>query len=156
MQEKPMRRKDRQRPYAEALAILQNGEYGVLATADTDGQPYGVPLSYIVKDGRIYFHCAHDGHKIDNITANPRGSFTVVGRTRPVYEKNFTTLFESVVVFGGLARIDDEQLRYDILYDLAQKYLPDYMDKAESAIKNSWARTAVYGLNMETVTAKAK
>ncbi len=156
MLEKPMRRKDRQRTPAEGLAILKNGEYGVLATADAAGQPYGVPLSYIVRDGRLYFHCAHEGHKIDNIRANPRACFTVVGRTRPVYDKNFTTLFESVIVFGELFAVEDEKEKYDLLQALAEKYLPEYMDRAGESINKSLARTAVYGLSMEVVTAKAK
>ncbi len=155
MLEKPMRRKDRQRTPSEGLAILKNGEYGVLATVDAEGQPYGVPLSYIVRGGRIYFHCAGEGHKIDNIRANPRASFTVVGRTRPVYDKNFTTRFESVIIFGELEPVVDEKEKYGLLYELAEKYLPDHMDQAEASIRASLARTAVYGLTMEVVTAKA-
>lgn len=156
MQTKPMRRNDRQRSESEALAILRNGEYGILATVDVDGQPYGVPLSYIARGGFVYFHCAHEGHKIDNLKLNPKASFTVVGRTRPVYDKNFTTMYESVVIFGEVAEIVDEREKYDILYALAEKYLPDYMDKAEGGIAKSLARTAVYGLSMDAVTAKAR
>ncbi len=155
MLERAMRRKDRQRTSSEGLAILKDGEYGVLATADAEGQPYGVPLSYIVKGGRIYFHCAPEGHKIDNIRANPRASFTVVGKTRPVYGKNFTTLFESVIVFGELGPVVDEKEKYGLLYELAEKYLPDYMDRAEASIKASLARTAVYGLTIEALTTKS-
>ena len=151
-----MRRKDRQRSLEEGLVILSNGEYGVLATADAAGQPYGVPLSYIVKDGRLCFHSAGEGHKIDNLAANPQASFTVVGRSKPVYTGNFTTLFESVIVFGTVLEILDEQEKYDILYRLADKYLPDDLDKADGDIRRSLTRTAVYGLTMDVVTVKAK
>lgn len=156
MEEKIMRRNDRQRSRAEAMAILQNGEYGVLATSDGEGQPYGVPLSYIVQNEHIYFHCTFEGHKIDNIKLNPRASFTVVGRTKPVYVNSFSTYFESAIVFGRISELVDPKEKYAVLYDLAEKYLPEYMDKADSEINKSLARTAVYGLAMEVVTAKAK
>ncbi len=124
MLEKPMRRKDRQRDASEARAILKNGEYGVLATADAGGQPYGVPLSYILKDDRIYFHSALEGHKIDNIKLNNKASFTVVGRTKPVYDKNFTTLYESVIVFGEVAEVTDDEVKYAVLHALCERKVP--------------------------------
>ncbi|UQZ89162.1 MFS transporter [Deltaproteobacteria bacterium Smac51] len=156
MQEKPMRRKDRQRSREEGLAILKNCEYGILSTVDADGQPYGTPLSYIVKDNKVYFHSAMNGHKIDNIKGNPKACFTVVGGTKPVYADNFSTYFESVVIFGNVSEVSDEKEKYDILYELAERYLPDYMDKADGDIKHSLSRTAVYGVEMEVVTVKAK
>ena len=41
-----MRRKDRLLDSADAVEILKNGEYGVLATVTEDGSPYSVPMSY--------------------------------------------------------------------------------------------------------------
>ena len=32
-----------------------------------DGYAYGVPLNYVYVDNSIYFHCAKEGHKLDNI-----------------------------------------------------------------------------------------
>ena len=52
--------------------ILRKGEYGVLSTCGADGQPYGVPLNYVYEDGKIYFHCAAEGRKLDNIAVNSR------------------------------------------------------------------------------------
>jgi nitroimidazol reductase NimA-like FMN-containing flavoprotein (pyridoxamine 5'-phosphate oxidase superfamily) len=40
-----MRRKDRELSAEEAGRILAKGEFGVLSTVGTDGQPYGIPLS---------------------------------------------------------------------------------------------------------------
>jgi nitroimidazol reductase NimA-like FMN-containing flavoprotein (pyridoxamine 5'-phosphate oxidase superfamily) len=153
---KPMRQKARQLSSDEALAILNNAEYGVLATADAEGQPYGVPLSFIVKNGHIYFHCALEGHKVDNLNLNPRASFTVVGRTKPVFDKNFTTYYESVIVFGNVEKVEDDELKYSILYELSARYLPEHMEGAEPMIRNSMPITAVYALSMDVITAKAK
>ncbi len=94
-----MRRKDRLADQEQTWRVLEQGEYGVLSTVSPEGQPYGVPLSYCLLDGALYFHCALAGHKLDNLAANHRVSFCVVGRTQLMPEK-FATLYESVVVFG--------------------------------------------------------
>jgi uncharacterized protein len=62
-----LRRKDRAITNDEAIAILRKTEYGVLSTITPDGKPYGVPLNFCYLDNSIYFHCAIEGRKIDNI-----------------------------------------------------------------------------------------
>lgn len=152
-----MRRKDRAISLEECQKILQACQYGVLATAGPDGQPYGVPLSFTFKDKALYFHCARDGHKLDNIRDNNRVTFTCVGMTRPVYEKNnFTTYFESVIVFGTVREVTDAAERRQALYDLCLKYLPAYMPEFEAAMERSEARTAVYAIEAAAITGKAK
>ena len=44
-----LRRKDRGISHQEAVELLDKVEYGVLSTVDKNGQPYGVPLSYVYK-----------------------------------------------------------------------------------------------------------
>ena len=152
----PVRRKDRAITEEEARGVLERGEYGVLATCGHDGQPYGVPLSYVVMNGAVYIHCAQSGRKLDNIAANPAVSFTVVGPTKPVYDSGFSTYYESAVIFGKAREITDEKEKRESLMRLAEKYLPEDMDKAEAAITRSFSRTAVYAIAIETVTGKAK
>lgn len=72
-----MRRKDRETGNRGA-GVAGAGEYGVLAIVSADGAPYAVPLSYCVIDNGIYFHCAPEGHKLENIAADSRASFCVV------------------------------------------------------------------------------
>ena len=62
----------------EILEMLESAEYGVLSTISTDNTAYGTPLNFVHKDGAIYFHCAKEGHKIDNISSNSSGCFTIV------------------------------------------------------------------------------
>lgn len=153
---RPVRRKDREIPQQDALRLLQGGEYGFLSTVSPAGRPCGVPLSYVVLDGRICFHCATGGEKLDNIAAEPRVSFCVVGATQPVYKKNFTTLYESVVVHGSAAPVEDEGEKRRILMALAQKYLPGHMEKAPADITASMPATAVWQIIPAHITGKAK
>ena len=152
----PIRRKDRAVVEEEARSILERGEYGVLATCGNDGQPYGIPLSYAVMNNSVYFHCAKSGRKLENLIVNPAVSFTVVGATQPVYDASFSTYYESAVVFGKVREVTEEKEKTDSLMLLAQKYLPEHMDKAADSIAHSFSRTAVFAIAIECITGKAK
>lgn len=158
MNTQQIRRKDRIMPVDKALELLRHGAYGVLASVDEQGQPYGTPLSFVYdhKNQKIYFHSAQEGHKINNIRANKRISFTVVGQVQAVYEKNFTTCYESVIVFGTVSEVSDPQEKHAALYELARKYLPEHLDMANEHIRASWQRTAVFAIQPESISAKAK
>lgn len=150
-----MRRKDRRISEEAALGLLKAGEYGVLSVMTPEGEPYGVPLSYVYLKGALYFHSARTGLKMDCFSASSKASFVVIGETMPVYAKGFTTYFESVMVDVTIEHVDgDEKLA--ALYALIDKYLPEHMDKAEQGIRASWDRTAVYALRISSISGKAK
>ncbi|MGD9019420.1 MAG: pyridoxamine 5'-phosphate oxidase family protein [Desulfuromonadales bacterium] len=149
-----MRRKDKAMPDGEMTGLLQNGEYGVLSTVDGNGQPYGVPLNYVMMNNGIYFHCALEGHKLDNLAANPRVSFCVVGRTN-VLPAEFSTEFESVIVFGRASVIDGEE-RYQALSGLIDKYSPDFVAEGSAYIEKFDSQTRVVRVAIEKMTGKTK
>ena len=155
-QYREMRRKDRLMPVEKAYKLLENGEYGILSTIGENRQPYATPLSYVVVYNNIYFHCAIEGQKLDNIAFEPRVCFCVVGKTQPVYDKSFSTYFESVIVYGKAERIDDKDKKFDILMKLAKKYLPEHIDKAKSNIDRSIDITLIYKVSIEHITGKEK
>ena len=67
----PMRRADRLVSEEIAREIMEKAEYGIIMTADLEGQPYGVAVSHVVDGDKIYFHCAANvGRKIENIKVN--------------------------------------------------------------------------------------
>ncbi len=148
-----MRRKDRQMPQDAAVELLQHGDYGVLSSVDQDGQPYGVPLNYAF-DGKdsIYFHCAKEGHKMDNLKTHPRVCFTVVGNHQ-IMDWKFSTAFESVIVFGVAEAVAGDE-KYQGLKMLALKYSPNYMEKFEQDIDTAIIPTQVMKINMKQITGK--
>lgn len=154
-QERAIRRKDRVQEEAENFDLLTRAEYGVLALVD-GRSPYAVPLSFVLMDGALYFHCACEGRKADIIADGSEGCFTVVGSTRPVYDGGFSTYYESVMVFGRVTPVDGREEKVRALYALAEKYLPGDMDKAEKDVARSFKRTAVYRIAIGRMTGKAK
>ncbi len=150
---KEMRRKEKQLPMEATLEIIKNGDYGVLSTVGTDGQPYAVPLNYAYHDGIIYFHCATDGHKLDNITANPKVSFCVVGDTE-IVPKKFTTCFNSAILFGTAKEMVEEEKETGFLA-LLNRYCKAHMKAGKKYMTNDWNKTKVYGIEIEHMTGKA-
>ena len=63
----PLRRKDRLRTETEARDIINGCDFAVLSTADNDNMPYGVPVSVVLEENHMYFHCAKAGRKLENI-----------------------------------------------------------------------------------------
>lgn len=106
-----MRRSAQQLDRAECERILSEADCGVLAVIGDGGRPYAVPVNHVYRDGRLYFHCAVSGHKLDAIRRNPNVSYCVIGRGE-VLPAELATSYTSVIVFGK-ARIasDETELR---------------------------------------------
>jgi len=150
-----IRRKDRAISKEEAIQILKNGQYGILATMGEDGYPYGVPLSYAyTNDGKIWFHGAKEGHKVNNLNFCSKVSFTVVGKTQVLPDK-FSTNYESAVVFGQVQLCEGLDKMKGIM-EIVAKYSPDYQSEGEAFAQKAMNAMHVYCLTVEAVTGKAR
>ncbi len=107
----------------ECEKILSESSSGILAVSGDDGYPYTVPMSYFYENGKIYFHSAKSGHKIDAIRSDPKVSFCVVTVYEPQPEK-FSGDFRSVVAFGKARIIEDDKEKWQIMDIITKKYAP--------------------------------
>lgn len=149
-----MRRKRQDLSETETIAMLESCTSGVLAVHGDDDYPYAVPLSFAHEDGKLFFHSAKAGHKIDAIERNEKASFCVIAAD-DVVQSTFTTHFRSAIVFGKVrVLIEDSEKRY-ALECLAKKYSPDYLEAADSEIDGEWKRVCVMELAIEHMTGKA-
>ncbi len=148
---RPMRRARQQLSPAETEALLISGTTGVLSVNGDSGYPYAVPVNYVYKDGRIYFHGARAGHKFDAMARDSRVCFCVTGRDEPCPEK-LTDLYQSAVVFGRARLLEgDEQTAAAAALGL--RFLPDPA-RVEAEVAGSEARLACFELIPEHVTGK--
>ncbi len=99
MSSRELRRRDRALGEEEAREILARAEHGVLATVGADGWPYAVPVNHVLSGDVLYFHCAVEGHKLENIVHDERVSFCAVAGATVLPEK-LSTLYESAIAFG--------------------------------------------------------
>ena len=149
-----LRRKDRAISEEEAMALLNRAEYGVLSTVSESGEPYGVPLNYCVVDRSIYFHCAVEGRKIDNIKHNKSVSFCVVGNTE-VLPDQFGTKYESVIVSGEIEEVFDDT-KQTALEGLLHKYSKDFFEKGLEYIQTLGGKTRVFRISINNLSGKAR
>lgn len=148
------RRIDRQITEDEASAILRDGEYGVMSTVSAEGKPYGVPINYCVIAGDIYFHCAVEGTKLDNIEHSPGVAFCVVGATE-VLPSKFGTTYESCMVEGQASEVFDE-VKQHALQGLISKYSADFEAQGSRYIDSLRDQTRVFKISVTSMSGKAR
>lgn len=148
-----MRRMNQRLPEEESLEILGRGSYGVLAVAGDGGYPYAVPLNYLYHAGKIYFHCAKSGHKLDAILREDKVSFCVTAEDRVVPEE-FATDFKSVIAFGRAHILEDGPEKREAIERLAAKYSPGLEKEGAQEIARDWDRLCMVALSIEHVTGK--
>ena len=148
-----MRRSKQRLPREVAVEILERNTSGVLALSGDEGYPYAVPMSYVYAEGKIYFHSAKNGHKIDAIQRNEKASFCVIDQDQIVPEK-YTTFFRSVIVFGRLRLVEDMEEMRRIAATLAMKYSADFKEGIPKEINASIRNMAILELTIDHITAK--
>ena len=137
--------------------LLDAAPVGRLATVGPDGWPMVKPLNFAHRDGRIYFHCAREGEKLDHIRRDPRVCFEVdlpLAYVRGTQENpcRSSYLYRSAILLGRAHPVEDgaePRLGLDLLMS---KYQPEggYGDYLAEKL----ALTAVVRIDIESVSGK--
>ena len=149
-----MRRKKQVLSQKEVEDILHKGTSGVLALLGDNDYPYAVPISYVYDDGKVYFHSAKSGHKIDAIQRTAKASFCVIDEDLVVPEE-YTTYFRSVIAFGRIRIVEDDSEKRAAIEKLAIKYAPeDTAANRDYAISREWKPLCMLEMTIDHVTGK--
>ena len=106
------------------------------------------------EDGKLYFHAARTGHKMDAIRRNNKASFCVIAAD-DVVRRAFTTHFRSVIAFGSLRIHTEDGEKRHALECLARKYSPDFVHAADAEVDGEWTKVCAIELAIEHLTGKA-
>ena len=147
-----MRRIGQQLSDEECIDILTNEPRGVLALLGDDDYPYALPMSHVYVDGKIYFHGAKEGHKIDAIKRHSKVSYCVMDKGIKA-EDSWWYTFKSVIVFGKITTLKDIDDKIDRLNHLGNKFFPTSED-TENEIERLLDRTEVFEITIEHMTGK--
>ena len=149
-----MRRFKQQLTEEECIKILKEEPRGVLSVHGEDGYPYGVPVNqyYDEETGKIYFHGAGEGHKIDAIRKNDKVSLCVYDKG---YRKEgeWALNIKSVVVFGRMRILEDRERTIEIARKLGQKYFPSE-EEVEEELRKAGNIVVVLELTVDHMTGK--
>lgn len=149
-----MRRKRQLLSMKDCAAILERGTSGVLALSGDDGYPYAVPLSYVYEQGKLYFHSAKSGHKLDAIRRCAKASFCVIDQDQ-IVPREYTTYFRSVIAFGCVHILEDDMEKRSAIGALARKYAPEDNDENRtSAIDREWKPLCMLEMTIEHLSGK--
>ena len=154
MEFRSMRRKRQQLSEKENISILQKATAGTLALLGDNGYPYAVPISYVYADGKLYFHSALSGHKIDAIRNCDKASFCVIDQDE-VHPEKYTTYFRSVIAFGRIHIIEDEQEKLETARLLGDRYNPNQEEALQKEIEKGLSRMLMIRFDIEHLTGKA-
>ena len=148
-----MRRKRQQLSEEESVAILKKATAGTLALLGDNDYPYAVPLSYVYQEGRIYFHSALAGHKVDAIRKCDKASFCVIEKD-DVQPEKYTTFFRSVIAFGRIHIIEDEHEKLETARMLGNRYNPNHDEALQKEIEGGLSRMLMIRFDIEYLTGK--
>ena len=114
----------------EMVRILASTNIGRLATVDAEGYPYITPVNFIFYEGCVYFHCAPQGEKLDNLARSPRVCFEVdvplayleVGFNPEMNPCRTHQFYHSVIIRGTAGVVPDGDLKVTVLNALVAKH----------------------------------
>jgi uncharacterized protein len=148
-----MRRKDKQVSNPEEIeSILKRGSVLRIALHD-DPFPYLVPINFGYADGRLYFHSACEGKKIDLIRRDNRvcfeteSDFGLIASDTPCH---WSARYASVIGFGRAYLIEDLEEKKKGLEAIFRRYSVDPPEFPE----NSLGRIVVVRIEVDSMTGK--
>jgi len=151
---KLMRRFRQQTDESVCIRVLREERRGVLSMIGENGYPYGIPMNhwYNPEDGKIYFHGAKVGHRIDAITNCDRVSYCVydAGYRK---EGEWALNVNSVVVFGRISLVTDEEKARMIGANLCRKFTDDE-EFIQKELSNALPRVQCLELTIDHMTGK--
>lgn len=148
-----MRRTDKEiANRTETEAILASAPLLYLGLRD-DVSTYVVPVNFAFADGKIYFHSAPAGRKIDLMRDHPEVSFTAVAEyslRTGAKACDFGTDYRSVMGTGIAGIITDPDLKKTALDHLMRRYAEGPFEYDPSIL----ARTFIVEIRIRTLTGK--
>ena len=148
-----MRRLRQQLSEEESISILRKSTAGTLALQGDNDYPYAVPISYVYANGRLYFHSALSGHKVDAIRKCDKASFCVIEQDE-VHPEKFTTFFRSVIAFGRIHIIEKEAEKLETARMLGNRYNPNQEEALQKELENGLSRMLMIRFDIEHLTGK--
>lgn len=151
---RPIRRKKNEISDELAKDLLLKSKRGIFSVNGDDGYPYSIPVNYFYdeENGRIYFHGAKVGHKVDALKKSDKVCFTVFGN-ESFKEDDWAPYVQSTVVFGRCHLIENQTKAIELVRELATKYYPN-KDLIEEEIVSYGNAVQMFEIDIEHLSGK--
>lgn len=155
----PLRRKSAEITKQECFEVIKRVDHAVLGTADASGEPYAVPVTPFLVNGRLFFHGmgGNSGRKAEIIRQNPRVSmcFIAYAKTNAV---KLDVDYVSVIVAGDVVEVKNKAEKVELMRKLMERHTPTHdINKAiAEREKKIELVTGIYEIKIRSITGKAK
>ena len=111
----------------EALAMIKsivakhdNGRLGLF----DNKYPYVIPMNHSMVENQLYLHGAFQGKKMELMRKNPKVCYEIDAplKQSPEGLRTCHLEYESILFFGEIKEIIDEEERYEVLKKIQQQY----------------------------------
>ena len=153
-----MRRFKQQITHEECVEVLKGAKRGVLSVIGEDGYPYGLPVShwYNEADGKLYFHGAKAGHKLDAIKACDKVSFCAMDEGYTEGD-DWALNIKSVIIFGRIRFFsyeeEPEKVR-EICVGISSKFTENPDKYADDEIASVGRNVLCFEITVDHMTGK--
>lgn len=137
--------------------LLGRSQTGSLATLNSDGTPYIIPIHFVYYQNAIFAHGLPKGKKIDNISNDARVGFCIYEIDKLLLDSNgnpcdTNTQYESVTISGTAKLVDNIEEKSSVLKEIVKKYTPHL---ANRELKDNMVKgTAVIRIDLSEITGK--
>ncbi len=147
-----MRRAKQELSKEECIEILTNEPRGVLALLGDYDYTYALPMTHVYVDGKIYFHGAQTGHKNDAVKKHDKISYCVMDNG-VLNDDGWSYTFRSVIVFGTIRTLDDDDEKIDRLTYLGDKFFPTHEETVDE-IRRLLHKTEIFEITIDHMSGK--
>jgi len=150
-----LRRKDRIMDEARAWEVLALVECAVLSLVSPDGDPYAIPINFVLIGKTLWAHCAKEGHKLDAIAAFPRACVTAT--LHPAVDNvNTTTYYECVLALGDASVVTDEALTKPALEAFMDKFAAGWREREPNRVADDAHTVYMLRVDVRQISGKAR
>jgi hypothetical protein len=150
-----MRKIKRKLSDEESYNLLKDLKVVTISMYDeVERMPYAVTINSIVLGHTIYIHCAKEGRKIDVLKRNSSVCITAICDSK-ILEKQFTTAYESLVIYSHAKFIEDKAVKVKVLQKLCEKLTPSNKESTVGKIISAEIEnTTIIAFKVESISGK--
>ena len=151
---KTMRRFKQEISKEECIQVLREAPRGVMAFHGENDYPYAVPLNqfYDEEDGKLYFHGAKEGLKLELLSRNNKVCFTIMDSGFKK-EGEWPWYIRSVLCLGRVEAVENQEKVIEQCRKLAEKFYPT-KESIEKEIEKAGARVNMLCMTIDRMTGK--
>jgi nitroimidazol reductase NimA-like FMN-containing flavoprotein (pyridoxamine 5'-phosphate oxidase superfamily) len=128
-----------------SLDFLKQNKLGRLGCILENGQPYVVPVNYLLDEDKIYIHSL-PGQKISAMRSNPQICLQIDKIDKDSFK------WQSVIAFGKFVELKDTQMKTNILFRYYGEFPRFTPVEAKFDVNNSLKNVVVFQLLIENLT----